>query len=104
MVDGNQLASRGSSNYQPSTINPSVTAAEHQDDAEEREEEDRREDDEAVAGDAFFVAERTQSLHAAGGEVVHEFGIGRRGRAEMVADTMDQRGQIVFADAEFVEV
>ena len=57
---------------------------------------------EAVAGDALLVAHRAQAVDAAGGEIVHEARI-RGGRAaKMVAQAVPQRGQIVFAHAEFV--
>ena len=59
--------------------------------------------DEAVAGDALFVAQRAQALHAAGGEIVDQARIAGGRAAKMIADAVPQRGQIVFAHAEFVE-
>ena len=75
---------------------------EHGNDAEQNQKQHDDEQDEAVARDAFFVAHRAQSVDAAGSEIIHEARIVRRRAAKMIAQAMPQRGQIVFADAEFV--
>ena len=70
--------------------------------AEQNQKQNDDEQDEAVARDALFVAHRAQAVDAAGGEIIHEARIVRRRAAEMVAQSVPQRGQVVFADAEFV--
>ena len=60
--------------------------------------------DESVAGDAFFVAHRAQAVHAAGGQIGDQPGIVRGRPAEMVPEAIEERRQIVFAHAEFVEL
>ncbi len=71
--------------------------------AEQNRKQNERERDDAVARDALFVAQRAQALHAAGGEVIHQARVARGRPAKMIADAVPQRGQIVFAHAEFVE-
>ena len=62
------------------------------------------EHNEAVARDALLVAHRTQAMHAAGGQIGDQPRIVRGRPAEMVPDAIEQRGQIVFADAQIVEL
>src|ERR1700692_4868610 len=74
-----------------------------EDDAEQEDKEHHGEGDDSVAGDAFFVAQGAQALDATGGEIVHEARIGGGGAGEMVAHTVPEGGQVVFAHAEFIE-
>src|SRR5262245_8759805 len=71
-------------------------------DAEQRREKDRHEKEKPIPGDAFFVAQRAKSLNAASSEIIDELGIGRGRSVKMIGDAAKQRGQIIFADAEFV--
>ena len=62
------------------------------------------EKDEAVARNALLVAHRTQAMHATGGQIGDEPRIAGGRPAEMVPDAIEERGQIVFTHAEFVEL
>ena len=59
-------------------------------DAEQNQKQHDDQQDEAVAGDAFFVAQRAQSLDAAGGEIGDEPRIGSGRAAEMLAKPAKQ--------------
>ena len=64
----------------------SVMAFPHKNYPQQKEEQDNHEEYESIAGDSFFVSQRSEALNAASSEIVHEFGI-RGGRpAEMVAN------------------
>ena len=75
---------------------------ENQKQAEQQQEQRGGKKNEAVARDALFVAQWPQAMHAAGGEIIHETRIRGRRAAQMIAQAMPERGQIVFAHAEFV--
>ena len=76
---------------------------EHIKQAEQHDGDDDHEPEKAVAGDAFLIAQRTQAVHATGSEVIHEARIAGGRAAKMVPQAIPQRGQIIFANAEFVE-
>ena len=76
---------------------------ENHEESEQRGDDDDEQGEKAVARDAFFVAQRAQAVDAAGGEIVHEARIAGGRAAKMIAHAVPQRGQIVFAHAEFVE-
>ena len=82
----------------------SPVAKEYSEDAQERKEQNDNEGDEAIAGDALFVTHRAKALDAAGGQITDEPGICSRRAFEMIADTTNERRQIIFADSKFVEV
>ena len=75
---------------------------EHRDDAEQREQEDNDEGDEAISRDALLVAQRAQTLDAAGGQIAHQLGVGRGGSVEKVSKFSKEGGQVVFADSQLV--
>jgi len=73
-----------------------------QNDPEQNQKQNCREDNETVTGNPFFIPQRTQSMHAACREVIYKAGIGGCGPAKMGANAVDQRRQVVFADAKLV--
>jgi len=52
----------------------------------------------------FSVAHRTEAVHAAGSQIGDQPRIVRGRPAEMVPNAVEKRGQIVFADAQFVKL
>src|ERR1019366_2362606 len=82
----------------------SVAVYEHGDDAEQDEKQHDREGDETVARNALLVAHRTEAVHATGGQIGDEPRIAGGRPAEMVPEAIEERRQIVFTHAEFVEL
>ena len=81
-----------------------MAAHENADGAEQNDEQHDGEKDEAVARNALLVAHRTKTMHATGGQIGDEPRIVGGRPAEMVPDAVEERGQIVFADAQFVKL
>lgn len=54
--------------------------------AKEHNDEHHGQGNKTIAGHALFVAERTQALYIAGGQIVDQLRIGRRRAAKMLPD------------------
>ena len=80
-----------------------MSRQEHQEQTQLHGGHDDDERKKTVTRHALFVAQRAQSLNTAGGEIIDEARIARRRAAKMVAHAVEQRRQVVFAHAKFVE-
>src|SRR5207249_10439445 len=58
---------------------------EYQNNAQQRQEQDYHKYDEPIASHTLFVTQRSQSLKPARRQVAHQFGVGGRGSAELIA-------------------
>ena len=72
------------------------------DQQKDEQEDDQR--DETVSRDAFFDAQRAEAAHTTGGQIGDEPWIRSRWPAEQAPQPVQQRGQIIFADAELIEL
>jgi hypothetical protein len=63
---------------------------------DQQAEQDDGDEQDAIARHALFIAHRAQTLDAAGGEVIHQFGIGGGGPAKMVLEALHQRGEVIL--------
>ena len=71
-------------------------------DPQQHRKQKRHKENKTIAGHTLFVTQRAQALDSAGGEIVHELGIGGGRPAEMIANAAEQRRQIVFAHSEVI--